>query len=453
MAVLTTLKKDGLGEWRTLAEYLADLRRRETNSVAALALALSAAAGERRELAEGAGLAVLVEVASDLRLPKGSRLAAARCAVEAGATGEALATLFAGAGDLVTDPRLGAAARKLVESGLPAALALRAPAEVSLEAGRLARAAQAGASAVGKARIEELLAAAPRGHAGAAAALFALGAAELPPGDRERWAKLLEKTCAANRAAPAAAKRVGLAPAWPPNLPDAFAPLIAEAERAAAHVTAADAAAAPARSDAAATRRAAGRLGAPLPSEPGPAAASAFRGKPPPAEPRTPRSTGPLELGKKVVAPIRASPFRRPLGTVVEGPIKLPPKPMPPVAGRATAPVAEQQRAPVLPAAPQPRPMRRAAAAAGPFARRFQALFDDRPEAVERLCAAVEARAAVHGLATALDELARELSLPRWSGRRAPAGQLERLGAVAKAQPEPWSAAAVLLLGRMRERD
>jgi hypothetical protein len=143
MAVLATLKKDRLGEWATLPEYLADLRRRETNSVAALAVLLSAPADEQREIAQGSGLLVLIEIASDLRLPKGSRLAAARCAIEGGASEDALGALFIGAGDLATDPRLGATARKLVESGLPAALARRAGAEVSLEAGAFARAAHA----------------------------------------------------------------------------------------------------------------------------------------------------------------------------------------------------------------------------------------------------------------------------------------------------------------------
>ena len=105
---------------------------------------------------------------------------------------------------------------------------------------------------------------------------------------------------------------------------------------------------------------------------------------------------------------------------------------------------------PLLPKVPDAPPIRRAAAAAGPFARRLQSLFEDRPEAVERLCAAIEARAAVHGLRVALDELGRELSQPRWKGRRPAPGQLERLAAAARAQPEPWTAAAGLLLARFR---
>jgi hypothetical protein len=460
MAVLATLKKDRLGEWVSLAEYLADLRRRETNSVAALALLLSSTAEEQRELAQGRGLAVLIEIASDLRLPKGSRLAAARCAMEAGASGEELAALFVGAGDLATDPRLGAAARRLVESGLPAALAHRAGGEVSLEAGAFARAAHAAASVVGQARFKELLASAPSAHAGVAAALFSLGSGELSPAEREKWAKLLQRICAANRGAPAAAKRLGLAPPWPPSLPDAFAPLVEDAERAAAGVIAPDAVAAPPRSSrGAGPYRASGRLGPPLPARSPPPGSTQAAGPPPaapsslPAAPVPPPRTGPVEVGKKVVAPIKPSLFRRPLGTVVEGPVKLPPKPMPPVAGRAPAASAQpppSTRAPLLPGIPDAPPIRRASIAPGPFAQRLRSLFEDRPEAVERLCAAIEARAAVQGLAAALEDLGRELSHPRWKGARPPPGQLDRLAAAARAEPEPWRAAAGLLLDHLR---
>ena len=465
MAVLATLKKDRLGEWPTLAEYLTDLRRRETNSVAALSLLLSSPPEEQREIAQGSGLALLIEIASDLRLPKGSRLAATRCAVEAGASGDGLAALFVGAGDLATDPRLGAAARKLVESGLPAAVARRTGAEVSLEAGAFARAAQASASVLGQARLRELMAFAPNGHAGVSAALFSMGAAEMAEKERERWAKLLLQICAANRSAPAAAKRLGLAPPWPPSLPDAFTPLVREAEKAAADVTAPDAAIAAPKtvSRAAAPPRTSGRLGPPLPGRPAPSTsphASGPSSVAPASLPTAPlpalARAGPVELGKKVVAPIKPSPFRRPLGTVLEGPLKLPPKPMPPVAGRPPLAGAQQPpspSAPLLPAIPEAPPIRRAPAAAGPFAQRMRSLFDDRPEAVERLCAAIEARAAVHGLPVALEELGRELSQPRWKGMRAPVGQLDRLASTTRAQPEPWRAAAGLLLERLRIGD
>jgi len=157
-----------------------------------------------------------------------------------------------------------------------------------------------------------------------------------------------------------------------------------------------------------------------------------------------------MEVGKKVVAPIKPSPFRRPRGTVVEGPVKLPPKPMPPVAGRAPEVAPPSLPEPLLPKVPEGQKVRRAAAAVGPFAQRLQSLFEDRPEAVERLCAAIEAQAAVRGLPAALEELDRELSQTRWKGRRAPPGQLERLAAASRAQPEPWTAAAGLLLSRLR---
>jgi hypothetical protein len=479
MAVLSTLKKDRLGEWKSLADYLSDLRRRETNSLAALGSLLAASPAEQRELAAGEALPILVEVAADLRVPKGSRLAAARCAMESGLSGTLLASLFVGAGDLATDPRLGAAAKKLVETGLPAALEAGAGREISLEAGAFARAVQAGASAVGQARISALLKPAPAGHAGAAAALFGLGAAALSTEHRAAWGKLLSQTCAAHRSAPAAARRMGLAPAWPPSLPDAFAPLVKEAEAAAAALKTEDAVAA-----------------APKPAPPG----GPRSPRPAPSVPAVP--TGAVEMGtKKTLAPIKPSPFRRAIGTVVEGPVTLPPKPMPPVSGRAPAPAPPDR--PVVPPPPEvsdreaplpgimpllrreeplrfdprgkriPRadrwqerdfdwerpilpepvspPVRRAAQALGPFAQRLDALFRDRPEAVERLCAAVEARSAVSGLGATLAEVSAELAHPRWKGRRAPPAQLERLSALnaTPSQPEAWRAAAALLLTRL----
>src|SRR5882672_9031202 len=248
MPILATLRQSRAGEWKNLDEYLRELRHRETGALAALANALSAPPQEQKELvAHGEGGAILIEIACDLRVPKGARLAASRALLEAGITGPFVGHLFIGAGDLVTDPRLGAMARKLVESGLPSALQLGGePAQITLAAGAFARAAYAGASAVGAARIQELLEPAKKLHAGAIAALFALDAGELPEDHRNGWKRLLEQTCAAHRRAPAAARRVGLVPAWPPNLPEKFAPFIEEAERQNATVESADAAANPA---------------------------------------------------------------------------------------------------------------------------------------------------------------------------------------------------------------
>src|SRR5438132_4533973 len=162
MGILATLRQDRAGEWKTLDDYLRELRHRETDALAALANALPAPSHEQKELAEyGEAGAVLLEVACDLRVPKGSRLAATRCLVEAGIEAPFVGHLFIGAGDLVTDPRLGAAARRLVEAGLPAALQLEGdPAQITLAAGAFARAVHAAASAVGQVRAQERL---PRG--------------------------------------------------------------------------------------------------------------------------------------------------------------------------------------------------------------------------------------------------------------------------------------------------
>src|ERR1700738_3878966 len=87
--------------------------------------------------------------------------------LEAGIAEPFVGHLFIGAGDLVTDPRLGAMARKLVESGLPSALQLGGEsAQITLAAGAFARAAYAGASAVGGARIRELVEAAAEPQGG-----------------------------------------------------------------------------------------------------------------------------------------------------------------------------------------------------------------------------------------------------------------------------------------------
>lgn len=480
MTVLATLKKEGAGDWSSLADFLREARHRETSALAALAQALLAPVEEQKELAQGEGARVLGELAADLRVPKASRLAAVRALVEAGLAPGPAGELFLAAGDLVTDPRLGSAARRLSEAGLPAALLPGgAAAAVSLQAGTFARAVQAAASTLGQSRVREMLSAAPEGHAGAAAALFALGAGELPAAQREEWKKLLDATCARHRSAPAAARRMGLAPPWPPNLPDAFAPLILDAEKANAAVVAADAAADPKlfRKTAASSRQ--------LPAAAPPASLPAA----PPA---------------RLAPPIKRSPFRRAIGAVVEVPAELPAKPMAEVKGRAPAPAAparphvdakestaqpekaapfaiaplpsrkaEELRldprgrkiprsdrfsddafeweTPTLPSSELP-PPGKASVAPGPFARRLESLFEGRPEAVERLCAAAEARAAVGGEAQLLGEVTRELSRARWKEARAPREQLARLAAIDAdgRLPPPWRAVARLLLGRLR---
>ncbi|MCA1826072.1 MAG: hypothetical protein LC689_03915 [Myxococcales bacterium] len=487
MPILATLKKETSGEWPSLADYLREARHRETGALAALASALSAPIEEQKELAGGpdAG-AILLELACDLRVPKGSRLAAARVLLEGGISGPLIGQLFIGAGDLVTDPRLGAAARRLVEGGLPAALQLGGEVSaVSLAAGSFARAVQASASAVGQTRAKELLASAPKDHAGAAAGLYALGQGELPPEQLESWKKLLESTCAANRRAPAAAKRLGMAPPWPPNLPDAFAAMVLEAEKKNQGVVAADAAKNPALL----------KKSPPLPTAPAPPRKAA-QAPPPPPPPAAP--------GKTVAPPIKRSPFRKAIGAVVEVPTNVPAKPMSEVKGRSMRPPPAPARPhiepkedaplltkpaplpisalrskeveqikldprgrkvprpdrwnddefewdlPILPSSELPPPIR-AAVAPGPFTQRLQSLFDDRPEAVDRLCAAAEARWAVKGEETVLKELSAELSNKKWKDVRAPSEQLSRLQAIERdeKQPAPWRIAARFLLQRL----
>jgi hypothetical protein len=102
---------------------------------------------------------------------------------------------------------------------------------------------------------------------------------------------------------------------------------------------------------------------------------------------------------------------------------------------------------PVLPSSDLP-PSRKRNAAPGPFSHRVKSLFDDRPEAVDRLCAAAEARAALAGNDKMLRELGDELGRKGWQGRKAPPEQKARLQAVAadERQPEPWRAVARFLL-------
>src|SRR5438105_13223902 len=157
MGILATLRMERAGEWKSLADYLREARHRDTGALAALANALSAPPHEQKELAEQRDAGpILLGLACDLRVPKSARLGAARCLLEAGIEPPHIGSLFIGAGDLVTDPRLGNAARKLVEGGLPSALQLGGEtAQVSLAAGSFARAVHAAASAVGQARTKE----------------------------------------------------------------------------------------------------------------------------------------------------------------------------------------------------------------------------------------------------------------------------------------------------------
>jgi len=173
----------------------------------------------------------------------------------------------------------------------------------------------------------------------------------------------------------------------------------------------------------------------------------------------------------KTMAPaIRKSPYRRPTGTVMEVPPAAPAKPMEALGRPGDAahkgsdlrfdPLGNrisradrwsddhfEWEAPVLPSSDLPPPSR-AQVAPGPFASRLLAVFEDRPEAVDRLCAAAEARAAVRGEEELLRELRAEISRIAWRSRTLPELQRERLRMIAQdsLQPAAWRAAAGLLL-------
>jgi hypothetical protein len=478
VGVLGTLRQDKAGEWGSLLDYLREARHRESRAVAALANVLSAPPAEQLELAESADAGpVLLELACDLRIPKTSRLAAARCLLEAGIEPPYVGQLFAGAGDLVTDPRLGSAARKLVEGGLPSAASTSGPAEsVSLEAGSFARAVAAAASTVGKERVKELLQGAAAFHAGVVAGLFALGLGELPEVQREQWKKFLAATCAANKRAPAAARRLGLAPLWPPNLPEAFAPLIKEAEAQAAGVASTDAVANPAAlkkpppTPEVAVR---GGMTAPPPKLPeGKTLAPAIRRSPfrqPPAPP-PPKTVVPPKPMEEIQA--RARPQEQPQAEAerprVAPPHELATKPRVPVPPREPSDLrfdplgkripradrwddnAFQWQEPILPAPVLAQPMK-AAVALGPFTQRVASIFEDRPEAVERLCAAAEVQAALKGDEALQRDLMQELGRKKWAEKKASAEQVAKLRAVAgdAGQPGSWRSAARLFLDRL----
>ncbi len=531
MTILDSLRKEKWGVWKTNDELFTALRARDVAALSALAAVLGLEASEQKELAFGEGAEVLTGVVADLRQQKGARLAAARCCIEAQLPPEKLATLFLCAADLLTDPRLGGKARVLAETGLTAALAKREDLHaVGQPAGDFARGAQAAASVLGTARVKELLAAAPPAHSGALAALFAIGE-ELPAGAKESWEKVLVEQCAANRKAPAAAKRMGLAVPWPPFLPDAFAPLIKFAEEQTATVVTTDALAkGPTRAGAptAMPSNAAGSQAARGASRAAPGADfPTTAGKAAPESPQ--RRTTTEYLGtRKMEAPIQRQRSRQAGAQLEEKPVVHETRSMPPVVGRPPTPeglvpdmdpvalaaraakagvapeaLAETERLasrlpanvlaalaadrgivlpdgrfykgdeplrfdpqgkriprvdrwdefdfewqdPVLPASELRAPIR-AQPLSGPFASRLKSLYEDRPEAVERLCAAAEARAAISGEEKLLTELTLEMASARWRGKRISAGQRARLIAVVDdaARPSSWRRCAESIL-------
>ena len=547
MPILDTFRKDSWGSWKTLAEFADALTHRDAAALTALGAALGMDPPEQKELGAAAAN-VLVAVAGDLRAQKGARLAATRCALEAGPGEQQLADLLLAAGDLLTDPRLGSKAKALAEGGIPAALKLHREFEkVAAATGDFARAAFAASSVIGAARVKELLAGAGPANAGANAARFTLGE-PLPESERKLWQALLTEQCGKNRKAPAAAKRIGLAPPWPPFLPEAFAPFVLAAEEATKGISTTDALASkrpPAPPPGSKVVQA--PAGVPPPSAAASAGAdlaNAASAQPAAAGPPAPGrnfSTQVMSTNAKAMAPInragRASgavltegPRVDPVANKRNMPAILPRQPgvanpLSPEVARAAlqkaaaiahaaatgetlagstfdpmAGVAELEKQPLtarlsgaalqqlaiergvtlpdgrtykgavplsfdargkriprpdrwrdtgfdwqeplLPASKMPGPAN-ARPVDGPFAARLKSLFDDRPEAVDRLCAAAEARAALAGEEALLAALARELSHPRWRKRRASGAQLTRLRALAQDQGRPAPSRAV----------
>ena len=536
MAILSSLNAEHFGTWATVFAYLQDLNRRDTGALAALNAALSAPPGDQRELGEGDGILVLAEVAGDQRVQKGSRLAAVRCAIEAGAAGPVLAMLFLGGGELASDPRLGGAAKRLVEAGVPAVLTApnHEASRVSMPAGAFARALHASASVVGLSRLKELIGPVGASHAGVNAALFALALAPLPATELEPWKKLLREACAAHKRAPTAARRIGLAPPWPPVLPDAFRELVVEAEKETANVVAIDATkggvirgtAGPAGGALAAGQTTPGKPTAPVANAPAiqarapragslgaPLGSPSSRPVPPPPAPPSEPPPALTEGGEpgRPQSPIRRSVYRRPIGPVIEGPFVTPTRHLPamnaqiapgtrppaaethpsapaelpgtvrlpksaPLEGLAPLPTLSkgpefdargrkiptvnrwdpntpEWEPPLLPSS-EPRPPALVREALGPFALRLKSLFQDRPEAVDRLCAAAEVRALLAGEEQLGKELARELALPRWQ-KPAPPEQRERLEKVMHDQTRPtsWRLAARVILEKLVSRE
>lgn len=528
MAILDSLKKEQLGVWKTNEELFQALRSRDTAALNALANVLTLDAAEQKELAAGEGAAVLTAVVADLRLQKGTRVAAARCCVEAGLPPEKLATLFLCAADLITDPRLGGKAKVLAEQGLSAAISKREDLrDVGQPAGDFARGALAAASVLGTPKVKEMLATAPLGHAGASAARFALGE-ELPPGQRESWEKVLAEQCAANRKAPAAAKRMGLAQPWPPFLPEVFAPLIKVAEEKTSGVATTDALLRPPPS------KSFEAAPAEAPVVAGPQGLQSMGGRNTPGAVSAPsgpeiyqqRKSNHEYLGIKKMEPIAKQRSRAEAVLEEQKPVVHEPRQMPEIGGRAPegmmpdmSPAALANRAakagvdvetlleterlagrlpasvlaalaadrgillpdgrfykgdeplrfdpkgrrvprvdrweeftfewqdPVLPASKLKAPGKMSNTL-GPFASRLKSLYEDRPEAVERLCAAAEARAAIAGEEQLLTELTVEMAAPRWKKNVVPPSQKARLRAIAAdaERPSAWRKAAEQIL-------
>ena len=460
MPLVGWLRAQGLGSFESLDAFRALLAKRDVAALQSLGGALEAP--DLAEVAGGDGAPLCADIARDLRNQRSPRVAALAACLKADVPTPLLGKLFGGAGDLLTDGRLGDLAEKLVSRGLPAALADPASAEVGAAAGSFARAVREARFAFGMAKVNAALSAARPGHAGVAAARLAAFGEALPPEQLAGWKAWLVKQCSGNRKAPPAARRAGLAPPWPPDLPEAFAELVKEVE-AAIPISGELAPRGPAPAAAATPTTApadlAAKPAAPAPPRQKPGIGAPIKGRPqgrpvPAADGDAPAAPAPTPAPQ----PKYMSPIPRPRGFVMEGAAaKARSAPGTPSgqAGTAATGDAASKTLPAMqsrfsgphPQRDTPEPVVRgpatfkAQAAALPFLERARALCAREPDALERLCATTDVRAMLKGsLDGALAELRRD------AARAAPAPDdvLARLAALAadEAAPAAWRAAA-----------
>lgn len=232
MALLVFLKREGFGTYKAVDEFVGELARRSTSALGGFGAVLaSKSPDDVKEAAQGDGQNVCAELVRDLRVPKGARVAALRALMLAG-VGANLPTVFAGAADLLGDARLPDADRTyLAKSGLQRFLESLEPQKVSLEVARGAATAAEVARVLGAELVKETVSPFPVNHVGALTVRHAALAEPLPGELRDQWLALLAKQFKAAKNAPAAARRLGRAPEWPPVVPETFRPLLAEAEK------------------------------------------------------------------------------------------------------------------------------------------------------------------------------------------------------------------------------
>lgn len=355
VALVVWLKREGFGSYATIDDFVGELARRSTSALGGFgAILASKQAEDVKEAAQGNGQVVCVELVRDLRMPKGARAAALRALLLAG-MGAHLPRVFAGSSDLFADVRVPEADRPyLCKTGLTKFLEAQKPDAVTLELARGAASAAEAVKVVGIDAVREVVQAFPVSHVAALTCRHAALGEALDPDLARRWLELLTKQFKAAKAAPAAAKRLGTAPEWPPVVPDVFRPLVEQIEKGTA----------------------------PVPAAPAPAAPVAT-----PAAP-TPTAT-PAAAAPKMVAPLR------------------------PARGRAPEPEPEPERyvgdakavAPEALRSPAPAPVKRTPLAALRFGPQVTLVAQRGTRAVERLLAAYDVRRAKVGNEKAIEEL------------------------------------------------